>query len=109
MLYYLGEYLSSMAGPFRLFTSYIFLAGLGTALGAVTSWWLLPRYWHLLPVDRGREYAIDAEKSIGKPISAGVIFIPLFIVIALLVVPFDIRFVEILLCVADRGILNGHQ
>ncbi len=99
MLYYLSEYLLSVAGPFRLFTSYIFLAGLGTALGAIATWWLLPKFWHLLPVDRGREYAIDAEKSIGKPISAGIIFIPLFIIIALLVVPFDLRFVEILLCV----------
>jgi len=99
LLYYLSEYLLSVAGPFRLFTSYIFLAGLGTALGAIATWWLLPKFWHLLPVDRGREYAIDAEKSIGKPISAGIIFIPLFIIIALLVVPFDLRFVEILLCV----------
>jgi phospho-N-acetylmuramoyl-pentapeptide-transferase len=106
LLYYLGDYLSVMAGPFRLFTSYIFLAGLGTALGAIATWWLLPRLWHLLPVDRGREYAIDAEKSIGKPISAGVLFIPVFIIIALLVVPFDLRFVEILLCVAAAMIVG---
>ncbi len=98
-MYDLGDYLATFAGPFRLFTSYIFLAGLGTALGALSTWWLLPRWWHLLPTDRGREYAVDAEKSIGKPISAGILFIPLFVVIALLVVPFDWRFVSILACV----------
>ena len=88
-----------MAGPFRLLTSYIFLAGLGTALGALLTWWLLPKCWHLLPMDRGREYAIDAEKSIGKPMSAGVLFIPLFIFLSLLVVPFDWQFVGILACI----------
>ena len=68
MLYNLGQALAEFSGPFRLLTSYIFLAGLGTALGAFLTWSLLPRYWHLLPRDKGREYAVDAEKSIGKPI-----------------------------------------
>ncbi|MBL6691320.1 MAG: phospho-N-acetylmuramoyl-pentapeptide-transferase [Pseudomonadales bacterium] len=99
MLYLLGQLLADVAGPFRLLSSYIFLAGLGTALGALVTWWMLPRYWHLLPRDRGREYAIDAEKSIGKPISAGILFIPLFVVLCLLVVPFDWKFVGILACV----------
>ena len=92
LLYYLGDYLANLAGPFRLLSSYIFLAGLGTALSAVATWWLLPRYWHLLPIDHGREYAIDAGKSIGKPISAGILFIPLFVIVSLLVVPFDWTF-----------------
>jgi len=99
VLYYLGQLLADVAGPFRLLTSYIFLAGLGTALGALLTWWLLPKCWHLLPMDRGREYAIDAEKSIGKPMSAGVLFIPLFIFLSLLVVPFDWQFVGILACI----------
>ncbi len=88
-----------IAGPFRLLASYFFLAGIGTALGALITWWLLPRYWYLLPRDRGREYAIDAEKSIGKPSSGGLIFIPIFIVLCLLVVPFDWKFLGILACV----------
>ncbi|MFP6805893.1 MAG: hypothetical protein VB957_01660 [Pseudomonadales bacterium] len=99
MLYYLGEYLSETVGPFLLFTSYIFLVGLGTALGAIATWWLLPKMWHLLPTDRGREYAVDAEKSIGKPVSAGVLFIPMFVIISILVVPFDWKFIEIMVCV----------
>lgn len=99
MLYYLGEYLSETVGPFLLFTSYIFLVGIGTALGAIATWWLLPKMWHLLPTDRGREYAVDAEKSIGKPVSAGVLFIPMFVIISILVVPFDWKFIEIMVCV----------
>ncbi len=99
MLYSLGEQLAGLFGPFRLLTSYIFLAGLGTALGALLTWWLLPRFWHWLPRDRGREFAVDAEKSIGKPISAGILFIPLFVIISLLVVPFDVMFLGLLFCV----------
>lgn len=72
---------------------------MGTALGGVITWWMLPKFWHLLPRDKGREYAIDAEKSIGKPMSAGVLFIPLFILLCLLFVPFDWRFLGILGCV----------
>ena len=99
MLYHLGLYLADLAGPFRLLASYIFLAGLGTALGALLTWQFLPRLWHLLPEDRGRSYAIDAEKSIGKPASAGVLFIPIFVLLCLLVVPFDWKFIGILGCV----------
>ncbi len=99
MLYYLGQLLADIAGPFRLLSSYIFLAGLGAALGALITWWILPRFWHLLPRDTGREYAIDAEKSIGKPISAGILFIPVFVLLCLLVVPFDWKYVGILACV----------
>ena len=99
MLHNLGLYFAHVAGPFRLLASYIFLAGLGTALGALLTWWLLPRLWQYLPRDKGREYAIDAEKSIGKPMSAGILFIPIFVVLCLLTVPFDWRFVGILACV----------
>ncbi len=99
MLYSLGQYLAEVAGPFRLLTSYFFLAGLGTAAGAFLTWLLLPRLWHMLPTDRGREFAVDADKSIGKPVSAGLLFIPLFVIISFAVVPFEARFTELLLCV----------
>ena len=106
MLYNLGQALAEFAGPFRLLTSYIFLAGLGTALGAFLTWWLLPRYWHLLPRDKGREYAVDAEKSIGKPISAGLFFIPIFVILCVLIVPFNWRFIGILVCVTAAMIVG---
>lgn len=112
MLFALGELLAELAGPLRLLTSYFFLAGLGTAAGGFLTWWLLPKYWHLLPTDKGREYAVDAHKSVGKPVSAGLIFIPIFIVVSLLVVPFDWRYVETLMCVAlamTVGFLDDHS
>jgi phospho-N-acetylmuramoyl-pentapeptide-transferase len=106
VLYHLGQYLADVAGPFRLLASYIFLAGLGTALGAFITWFALPKLWHLLPRDKGREYAIDAEKSIGKPISAGVLFIPVFVILSLLVVPFNWQFVGVLVCVSAAMIVG---
>ncbi len=112
MLFFIGQYLEDISGPFRLLTSYFFLAGLGTAGGAVLTWWLLPRYWHLLPTDKGRQYAVDAHKSIGKPVSAGILFIPVFIVVSALVIPFDWRFLETLVCVALAmlvGFLDDHS
>ncbi|HAK52476.1 MAG TPA: phospho-N-acetylmuramoyl-pentapeptide-transferase [Gammaproteobacteria bacterium] len=95
-----------MAGPLRLLASYIVLAGLGTALGALLTWWVLPKLWHILPTDKGREYAIDAEKSIGKPMSAGIVFIPIFMIVSILVVPFDWKFVGILACVAFAMVIG---
>lgn len=99
MLYLLGQSLADMAGPFRLLASHLFLASLGTALGALLTWWLLPRLWHLLPKDRGRQYAVDASASIGKPLSAGMLFIPVFVFLCLLVVPFNWQFVGIMACI----------
>jgi len=99
LLYFLGENLAEFAGPIRLLTSYVFLAGLGTAAAAILTWMLLPRFWHLLPTDQGREFAFDAERSIGKPVSAGLIFVPIFVLTSVVVVPFDLMFIQVLLCV----------
>lgn len=99
MLYYIGQYFSDYAGPFRLLTSYTFLAGLGTAVATLLTWWLLPKLWHLLPKDRGKKFAVDSDQSIGKPISGGLIFIPLFVLLGFLVVPFSWQFTGVLTCV----------
>jgi phospho-N-acetylmuramoyl-pentapeptide-transferase len=94
MLYWLGQSLSETYGPLRLLTSFLFLAGLGTAIAAVATFLLIPRLWGRLPRDRGRMHAVNAEQSIGKPISAGLIFMPIFIVSALLFVPMSLPIVE---------------
>ena len=91
MLHFLGEFLTPYFGPFRLFTSYFFLAGFGLALGGILSFYLLPKFAHLLPRDRGRAFAVDAKNSLGKPTGAGIIFVTLFIVLALLFIPFDLE------------------
>jgi len=86
-------------GPFRLFNSYLFLGGIGTAIAALATLLTLPRLWQYLPHDRGREHAINAEQARGKPVAAGVIFVPIFVIVALLVLPFEWRYLGILVCV----------
>ncbi|MCP5183641.1 MAG: phospho-N-acetylmuramoyl-pentapeptide-transferase [Pseudomonadales bacterium] len=60
------------------------------------TFWLLPKLWHLLPRDRGRSHAVDADKSIGKPVGAGMIFIPIFAFIAVLIVPLDWSYLAVI-------------
>jgi phospho-N-acetylmuramoyl-pentapeptide-transferase len=98
MLFWLGQVLSEIWGPFRLLTFYFFLTGFGTALAALATWILLPRLWSRLPTDKGRAHAVGAESSIGKPVSAGSIFVPLFAIASLLFVPWSPGIVEAVLC-----------
>jgi phospho-N-acetylmuramoyl-pentapeptide-transferase len=68
------------------------------ALTVVLTFWALPKYWHLLPKDQGRAYAVDADKSVGKPMGAGVIFVPIFAFVALLVVPLQWPYLLVIGC-----------
>ncbi len=99
MLPWLGEYLTDIYGPFRLLTSRLFLIGLGTGIATVLTWYLLPRLWQYLPRDRGREHAVGAQQSIGKPVGAGIIFVPIFVALCVLSLPFQLRILEIAGCV----------
>jgi phospho-N-acetylmuramoyl-pentapeptide-transferase len=96
----LGQYLEPIYGPFRLLSSYLFLAGLGIALAAIASWYVLPRLWHYLPTDQGRVNAVAAQQSVGKPVGAGMLFVPIYLLVCLLVIPFSARFLEAMGCVA---------
>lgn len=87
MLYLLGDFLEGYFGPARLLTSHLNLIIFGLSAGFIGVIFLLPRLFRRLPSDRGREYAIEAENSVGKPTGAGVVFIPVFLFFALLVVP----------------------
>ncbi|WP_091736076.1 hypothetical protein [Phenylobacterium immobile] len=91
MLAWLYETLGPNFGPLRLFNSFFFLAATGFSVCALATWIVLPRVWGRLPTDRGRAFAIDAAKSVGKPVSAGLVFISLFCVAALVFMPFDAR------------------
>jgi phospho-N-acetylmuramoyl-pentapeptide-transferase len=82
-----------------LLTSYLFLTGLGTAAAATLSWFLLPELRHWLPTDQGRAFAVGARQSEGKPAGGGIIFIPIFLILCLLVVPLEWRFLATLGCV----------
>lgn len=98
MFYWLGEQLFGVYGPFRLFTSYLFLGGVGCALSVILTWWLLPKLWHLLPRDQGRAHAVGAAQSEGKPVGAGVVFIPIFVLGCLLFAQLQAQYIETLGC-----------
>ncbi len=107
MLPWLGEQLTRFWGPFRLFNSYLFLASIGAAMAALSTWFALPRLWNRLPHDQGRVYAVDGEKAKGKPVGAGLIFVSIFTIVALLVMPFDWRVVGIVGCIV-LSMLEGY-
>ena len=75
MLSWIHSTLGQAWGPLRLFDSFFFLAAIGFATSALATWLALPRLWSRLPTDRGRAFAVNAELSVGKPISAGLIFV----------------------------------
>lgn len=99
MFPWLGQRLVEIYGPFRLLNSYLFLAGVGAALAAGLTWFLLPKLWHHLPTDGGRLHAVGAQESKGKPVSGGLVFISIFVLVALLVLPHEWRFTGVLVCV----------
>ncbi|MBN1260532.1 MAG: phospho-N-acetylmuramoyl-pentapeptide-transferase [Anaerolineae bacterium] len=69
-------------------------------LAGLSTWYLLPRLWRRLPSDKGRAFAVGSQTAKGKPVGAGIIFIPVFLVVALLILPFDWRYLAALGCVA---------
>ncbi|MGL4854570.1 MAG: phospho-N-acetylmuramoyl-pentapeptide-transferase, partial [Lentisphaeria bacterium] len=92
MLYFLSHlanYQDSLPflGPFRLFSSHLTLMGLGLVLSAILTWILIPKLKHLLPTDRGKNFACEGAKSKGKPQAAGIIFISIFALVCFLVLP----------------------
>ena len=97
MLSWLVSGLGHVWGPLRLLSSFFFLAGVGYATAALATWILLPKLWDRLPRDRGRAFAVNAEQSVGKPVSAGLIFVSVFVVVSLIFVPLDARAVRTLL------------
>lgn len=87
MLYHLGQLFTPAFGPFRLLTSYLFLAAAGTIVAFFVTLFALPRFRWLLPTDRGREFAVQGGAARGKPTGSGIIFISVFCLVSLLMVP----------------------
>lgn len=106
MLQALAENFGHLFGPLRLFQSYLFLAGFAGASTMLITFWLLPRYWHVLPKDQGRAFTVDADKSIGKPMGAGLLFIPVFAVVTLLVVPLHWPFLVVIGCMLGAMVVG---
>ena len=91
MLYYLGSYLQNYWGPARLLTSYAVLITLALYLGFFLAYKLIPKFYNVLPHDRGREFTLkdNAEAAKGKPTGAGVVFITIFVIISFLICPMN--------------------
>ena len=91
MLYYLGQILQNYWGPARLLTSYAVLITLALYLGFFLAFKLIPKFYNVLPHDRGREFTLkdNAEAAKGKPTGAGVVFISIFVIIRFLICPMN--------------------
>lgn len=90
MLYYLGLYLQTLWGPARLLSSYSVLIFLALYFAFIIVVTFLPKFYPILPHDRGREFTLTAKDALGKPTGSGVIFISIFILICILFVPMRI-------------------
>ena len=91
MLTWIYTTLGEAWGPLRLFNSFFFLSAIGFATCALLTWALLPKLWSLLPTDRGRAFAVNADQSVGKPVSAGLIFVTIFCLASVIFVPITAR------------------
>lgn len=87
MLYWLGELFETSFGPLRLLTSHLFLGGLSVVMCWLLTFLLLPKFAPKLPRDRGRAHAVQGGQAQGKPTGAGIIFITLFALVELFVLP----------------------
>jgi phospho-N-acetylmuramoyl-pentapeptide-transferase len=96
MLFLIGQALEPLFGPFRLLTSRLFLIVAGTTASFVLSFVLIPRAFPRLPSDRGRTFAVDGHVAKGKPTGAGIVFVSVFTLVSILVVPFGWRQLAIL-------------
>ncbi len=87
MLFYLGAYLQNFFGPARLLQSYTVLITLALYSGYALTYLVLPKFYDMLPHDRGREFTLTAEVAKGKPTGAGSVFITIFAILCILFVP----------------------
>lgn len=104
---FLGDILRQYFGPFRLLTSHLFLVIAGLYFAFTSVMFILPKLFTRLPLDRGREFASQAQLAKGKPTASGIIFIPIFIIIALMVVPFNVE-IYLILGIALLTCISGY-
>jgi phospho-N-acetylmuramoyl-pentapeptide-transferase len=97
MLYYLASILQPVFGPFRLFQSFAVLITVALFTGFFLTVLFLPKTYGFLPKDRGREFTVNAEAAVGKPTGAGSVFVSIFVVISLLIVPLNLTQIAILI------------
>ncbi|MBQ5645881.1 MAG: phospho-N-acetylmuramoyl-pentapeptide-transferase [Treponema sp.] len=112
MLFYLGELLKEFFGPARLLQSYTVLITLALYSSFFLVNKLLPKFYNILPQDRGREFTISAEAAKGKPTGSGIVFITIFAIMCILFVPMGLLQYGILLLTwltMLTGFLDDHS
>jgi phospho-N-acetylmuramoyl-pentapeptide-transferase len=89
------------------YTAFIAFAGIVFAFAVtIVAMQLLNRY---LPKDAGRQFAHDGKLSIGKPRGAGILFVPVFCLCAMLFAPIDVEmaiYLILLLIIMMTGFLD---
>ena len=99
MFPYLSEhFLTKIWGPFRLLDSRIVLMLIGAFSATLLTWFLLPRLWHLLPHDKGKNFVANSEAAKGKPTGAGLIVVLIFLACIFFVMPFYWEYLLIGFC-----------
>ncbi len=99
MLYWIAPYLTTLWGPFRLFSSHLMLVAAGTLTAGVIVWTFLPKLWHRLPTDKGKILAPDGGLlSIGKPTGAGLLIALLILPVLALFVPMGVWELGVVAC-----------
>lgn len=89
MIYVFASWLIEFFSPIRLLQSYTVLITLSLFVGFLLTVILLPKFYNKLPHDRGREFTATAEAAKGKPTGSGVVFITIFVFVAVLFIPLD--------------------
>ncbi len=96
MLYLFASWLMNYFGPARLLQSYTILIGLALYVGFFITFSVLPKFYNILPHDRGREFTATAEAAKGKPTGSGIVFVSIFVLIAFLFVPLNWQQIAVL-------------
>lgn len=109
MFPWISDVLSPAIGVFRLLRSDMLLIASGACLAFFITVLGIPRVAHLLPKDRGRAFAVDADKSVGKPMGAGLFFVAVFALAVFLFVPWRLDvllFVGVMLLASVIGLVD---
>lgn len=109
MFPWISDTLSATIGASRLLRSDMLLIALGACTGFLLTVLGIPRIAALLPRDRGRAFAVDADKSVGKPMEAGFFFVCVFALAVFLFVPWRLDillFVAITLLASAIGLVD---
>lgn len=83
------------------------LAFVGTLFAFAITCIAISKFNHLLPIDQGKQYAHDGQKSKGKPKGAGIIFVLVYVISVFLFVPLKLE-ISIYMILVTIEMLTGY-